>query len=345
MIRTFFFLLLLILVSCKPSGEKQSGQSTESIPQTATVISSFDGSAAILLQQLRDQGDYVNSRQYPSMIKPETVYSELEGNILIVDLRSEEKFSGGHIKGAVNVTMEKLLPYFENDIIPFQYDKIVLVCNGGQRTSYSTQLLRLMGYGNVYSMRWGMSGWHSDFAGYLWERVISSDHQEQLVPDVSEKPATANQPPLQSNLENGEELLRERVSTLLSQSPKDIFISKTEVFENPGQYFIINWERRDKYKAGHIPDAIRYKPQGTLGIPAEMGTLPTDKTIVLYCGTGMSSAFATGYLRLFGYDARSLSYGNNSFMHQKMLDEQEVLSWHPYTNEMVQDLPYVKGNN
>ena len=30
---------------------------------------------------------------------------------------------------------------------------------------------------------------------------------------------------------------------------------------DPGKYFIINLERKDKYDDGHIPGAIRYKPE------------------------------------------------------------------------------------
>jgi len=342
MIRLLIPFLLLVVLSCKPSGEHKTV--TETVPQkkSTTSVISFEGSAAILLQQLRDQGDYVNSRQFPSMIKPETVYSELDANNLIVDMRIAEKFIRGHIVGAVNVEMDRLLSYLENDIIPFQYDKIVLVCNGGQRSSYATQLLRLMGYGNVYSMRWGMSGWNSAFAGYLWEKYISSEHENKLVQESSPKPASANQPVFVSSDLSGEDLLRERVSDLLSQSPKNAFIKSTTLFEDPEKYFIINLERKDKYESGHIPGAVRYKPQGTLGIPTQMGTLPTDKPIVIYCGTGMTSAFAAAYLRLFGYDARSMSYGNNSFMHQKMLDEKEQLSWHPFTESIPQEYPFVK---
>ena len=59
----------------------------------------------MLIDQLREQGDYVNSRQFPSMIKAPTVYEELEGNIHLIDLRREEFFNKGHIKGAVNVRM------------------------------------------------------------------------------------------------------------------------------------------------------------------------------------------------------------------------------------------------
>ena len=46
------------------------------------------------------------------------------------------------------------------DIKPFEFDRIVLVSNDGQHASYTTSLLRLMGYGNVYALRWGMSGWN-----------------------------------------------------------------------------------------------------------------------------------------------------------------------------------------
>jgi rhodanese-related sulfurtransferase len=147
---------------------------------------------------------------------------------------------------------------------------------------------------------------------------------------------------IRTSAETGEELLRKRVEILLTTAHSDIFISSKVLLEDPGQYFIINFERKDKYEAGHIPGAYRYKQQGTLGIPSEMATLPVDSPILLYCGTGMSSAFAVAYLRLFGYDARSLSYGNNSFMHQKMIDERESLSWHPFTSDIPGEYPYVK---
>lgn len=343
MIRRIFPLLFLVAVfSCKPAGEQKQGQAAPA--EKPAQISSFEGPAAVLLQQLRDQGDYVNSRLYPSMIKAETVYEELEGNNLIIDIRKEDQFREGHIRGAVNVPRAGLLPYFENDIVPFKYDKIILVCRGGQNTSFSTSLLRLMGYGNVYSMRWGMCGWNSDFAGYLWEEKISSDFQDRLVKELTPKPSVATQPPIESPAASGEELLRERVSALLEENASKGFIGVRALMEDPEEYYIINWERKDKYEAGHLPGAIRYKPQGTLGIPAEMGTLPVDKTIVIYCGTGMSSGFAAAYLRLFGYDARSMVYGNNSFMHRKMIEEKETLSWHPYTEDTPKEYPYVSGD-
>ena len=329
--------LAIILFSCKQSGKPQNDVAAP------VVITSFDGAAGLLLDQLRKQGDYVNSRQFPSMIKAETVFQELGGTNHIIDLRSEEFFSKGHIEGAVNVQMDALLNHFENEIVPFKHDKIILVCYAGHRSAYSTQLLRLLGYGNVYSMRWGMSSWNIEFARDYWLDRTSSEYQDKLVKDDTPKPVSSVQPIILSSATTGEEILRERVAELLAIGREKIFINAAEAFENGQEYFIINFERRDKYESGHIPGAIRYKPQGTLGIPSEMSTIPTDKPVIVYCGTGQNSAFAVAYLRLFGYDARSLNNGNNEFMHQKMLDEMVTLSWHPFTEAEIMNYPYVTG--
>ena len=111
---------------------------------------------------------------------------------------------------------------------------------------------------------------------------------------------------------------------------------------NPSKYFIINLERKDKYDDGHIPGAVRYKPESTLGFTDVMSTIPFDKTVVVYCGTGHNSGFATAFLRLFGYDARTLKYGNNSFMYDKMVNQKAVLSWLPFTLEESNDFKVVK---
>jgi rhodanese-related sulfurtransferase len=339
-----FLIFLAFLLSCQPSAKKGSGTAPGSSEDASPSVTSFEGASGLLISQLRLQGDYVNSRQYPSMIKPSTLNDEMDGNHLVLDLRDPALYARGHITDAVNVEMNDLLSFFEGEILPFKFDKIILVSESGQVSSYATNLLRLMGYGNVYSMRWGMCGWHSDFSGDLLQSYLSSDYQDHLVRETPPGPRPVNQPPLVSTASNGELLLRERVLKSLSVEPGDIFIHSDELFGNLDDYFIINLERKDKYDSGHIPGSYRYKKQGMLGIPSVMATLPVDKPIVLYCGTGMSSAFAAAYLRLFGYDARSLYYGNNSFMHQKMLDERDQLSWQPYTPDIPGEYSYVRGN-
>jgi rhodanese-related sulfurtransferase len=338
-LRISLLALLVAMSACKQPGQQKNPPGETVAP----VITSFDGAAGMLIDQLREQGDYVNSRQFPSMIKAPAVYEELEGNIHLIDLRRKEYYDKGHIKGAVNVRRSEILDHFENEILPFQFDKIVLICYGGHIASYTTQVLRLLGYGNVYAMRYGMSGWNPEFTRDFWAAGISSDYQDKLVADATPKPPSSYQPVLEVTAGTGEEILYERARAILSDNSGPIFIDQEVVFQNPEEYFIINFERKDKYESGHIPGAIRYKPQGTLGIPSEMSTIPTDQTVVVYCGTGHNSQFAVAYLRLFGYDARSLSYGNNGFMHQKMVEERQMLSWHPFTEEDVNDYPYVSN--
>jgi rhodanese-related sulfurtransferase len=129
---------------------------------------------------------------------------------------------------------------------------------------------------------------------------------------------------------------------LFAEGASGILITADEVFSDPKKFYIINLDRKDKYEDGHIPGSVRYKPEGTLGYTEEMASIPTDKPVVVYCGTGHNSGFATAYLRLFGYDARTLKYGNNGFMHDKMIKQRTLLSWLPFTTEDVNNFEVVK---
>jgi len=297
---------------------------------------------ALFLKDLKENGDYVNSKMYPSLIKASIVNESLGKNILVVDLRTQKQYTEGHIKSAVNKRFEDLPSYFETGIKPFQFDKIIIVSDDGQLSSYATCLLRLKGYGNVYSMRWGMSAWNNKYAQEGWLKGVSGKYEAKLETTVNERPPALRMPELQTGLSKGAEIGTDRFKKLFEQGTSDVLITSDEVFSNPQKYYIINLERKDKYEDGHIPGSVRYKPEGTLGYPEEMASIPTDKPVVVYCGTGHNSGFATAYLRLLGYDAHTLKYGNNGFMHDKMIKQRTLLSWLPFTSEDVNNFEVVK---
>jgi rhodanese-related sulfurtransferase len=327
--------LVFFLASCKSGSEKQTIK-TETQSATKTEVD-------LLVEYLAQSGDYVNSRKFPSMIKPETVFAGLDSGMLVVDLRDAEAFKKGHIKVAVNVQFIDIPAYFENGIKPYEYDKIVIVCDNGQKSSYTTQLLRLMGYGNVYSMRWGMAAWNPALAnGRAWSGLISSDYSSKLDTVNHEAPAAGEYPSLGTGKSTGEEIFKERVAKVFADGLKDFVISAADVFAHTDSFYVINYDRKDKYDFGHVPGAIRYKPGGTLGIASEMKTIPADKDVVVYCATGHNSAFVVAYLRLLGYKAHSMKYGNNSFMHDKMVQEKVKLGWEAFSEEMVRDYPFVR---
>lgn len=297
---------------------------------------------SLLLKDLEENGDYVNSNLFPSLIKASVVHENLGKNLLVIDLRTSKLFSEGHIKGAVNKKFGELISYFETGIKPFEFEKIILVCDDGQVSSYTTCLLRLMGYGNVFSMRWGMSSWNKKYAQDGWMKDVSGKYEEKLENKVNERTAPVGMPELKTGFSTGEDIANARFKKLFEDGTNDILITADEVFSNPLNYYVINLERKDKYEDGHIPGALRYKPEANLGFKDEMASIPVDKTVVVYCGTGHNSGFATAYLRLFGYDARTLKYGNNSFMYDKMIKQRRALSWLPFTLEDVNDFEVQK---
>ena len=200
----------------------------------------------------------------------------------------------------------------------------------------------MMGYGNVYAMRWGMGGWNKTYAQEGWLSGSSGRYEDRLETETRETPAPGLMPAPGTGLSTGSEIADVRFRKLFEEGAGNILVSADEVFTDPSKYFVINLERKDKYDAGHIPGAVRYKPESTLGFPDMMATIPSDRPIVIYCGSGHNSAFASAYLRLFGYDARTLRYGNNSFMYDKMVSEKSSLSWLPFTLAESHDFPIVK---
>jgi rhodanese-related sulfurtransferase len=66
--------------------------------------------------------------------------------------------------------------------------------------------------------------------------------------------------------------------------------------------------RRLYANPGHIPGAYNYEPASNpFTTPALLTTLPTNRPVVIYCFTGQTSSYLAGYLRMLGYDAKSLS--------------------------------------
>ncbi|MDP2338613.1 MAG: rhodanese-like domain-containing protein [Bacteroidota bacterium] len=336
-------ILVLFLISCSGSGNKTKQANTATSVQEKSEPVKINPEAQMLLKYLEETGDYVNSRNFPSLIKASSVNEELAGNIKIIDLRNSGAFSKGHIKGAVNIDFSQIPNYFTNVIKPFEFNKIVMVCYDGQISSYATSLLRLMGYGNVYALRWGMSSWNKEFAKDSWFYNVSSKYEDKLELTENERAVSADLPLMNTGKLTGAEIMAERFKILFAAGSSDIFITADEIFEQPQNYYTINYDRKDKYDSGHIPGAVRYKPNGTLGIISEMETIPADKNVIVYCGTGHNSGFATAYLRLFCYNAKTLIYGNNAFMHDKMVTDKTKLSWLPFTDAEVGDFPYVKN--
>ena len=203
--------LPIILTTFGCSGNKKEKKPTQTAEQTEITVKSHEvknpvivgTETSLLLKDLVDNGDYVNTKDFPSLIKASIVQESLDKNILVIDLRSPRLFSEGHIKGAVNKKFDELPAYFETGIKPFKCDKIIMVSEDGQVSSYAASLLRLMGYGNVFSMRWGMSAWNLKYANEGWLKDVSGKYEANLENITNEKPASKDMPDLKTGKATG----------------------------------------------------------------------------------------------------------------------------------------------
>jgi len=264
--------------------------------------------------------DFVNTDLPTIMTAEELNTLNVTNQVYIIDLRSAADFTAGHIKNAHNVALADLVTHMAT-VNEASFAKIAIVCYTGQTAGYAASLLRLLGHSKVFSLKWGMCSWHADFSS-RWANAISNTYATQLATANTDKGAKGDLPTLTTGKTTGQEILEARVTALLTEGFTPATITAATVFGNPSNYYIVNyWPAAQYTDPGHIPGAMQYTPKESLKLSADLKSLPTDKPIVVYCYTGQTSAYVAAYLRLLGYDARSLMFGANSMMYDIMVSK------------------------
>ncbi len=237
--------------------------------------------------------------------------------VLTIDIRNDSVYKVCHISGAIYMPLKDLYTYFKaNDATIKAKELVAVTCFTGQSAGYAVSLLRSMGYANVKSLKFGMASWSDKFVGSL-NAAVKNDNATMLVKDVKEKPAMGTvMPTLTTGKKTAAEIADARAQYLFEKGYSTTgadacAITATTVWANPSNYFIINyWPKAQYDDFGHLPGAINYIPaDNELNFNKLLKTLPVDKEIVIYCYTGQTSAYMAAYLRLLGYNAKSLSFG------------------------------------
>lgn len=273
----------------------------------------------VLVEYLESNGDYLNTSA-PSIVSAadvRTTQLTAPTTQYLIDIRAAADFTTGRIDGAVNVTLGDLLTHVKGIDAP-SYDRIVIVCYSGQTASYGTMALRLMGYSNVYSLKWGMSAWDSTFATGKWLANMSNARVAEFTTAATPRHAAGSLPIILTGKSTGPEILEARVQACLTEGYTSASVNNATLFGALSSYYIVNYWSATDYNAGHVPGAVQYTPKTDLKLASHLKTLPTDKPVVLYCYTGQTSSFVAMYLRILGYDAKSLLYGANAMIYDTM---------------------------
>ncbi len=245
------------------------------------------------------------------IIAPDVLNSKRD-SYYIMDIRTSDKdnngitdYFDGHVPGAVFSSLGTIV-----EDATLADDPIVVVCYTGQSAGHAVMALRLSGYADAKVLKWGMSGWHSDFD--LWSgNCAQLDHANWIAPPGDIAAAeTFGYPAIDTDLTDGAAILAERIDAMLTGGFQGV--TGVTVLDTPTDYFINNyWDATDVETYGNIDGAYRIKP-------LEFSNLNPDGTIVTYCWTGQTSSMITAYLTILGYNAKSLKYGSNSMIYDDL---------------------------
>lgn len=328
LVNLFFIMLLvptLVLVSCSKDDDDDGGNQ----PQTQQGY-------PVLVDYLANNNMDISDVLAPgwNILAPDLNAKNID-DYYIMDIRNEDYYNAGHIPGAVHSSLSTILEDAQNADKP-----IVVACHTGQEAGHAVMALRLTGYADARVLKWGMCGWNSFFTNdftKFWPAAVDSVAQDfpgswQLPADITPSVDQGAFPSWTTTNTGGAEILAERVAAMLANGYAANEVLNNEVLNNYDNYFINNyWALDDTEYYGHITSAYRIKPLTLSG--EELKYLDPSKPVVTYCWSGQESSMMTAYLYVLGYDARTLKYGSNGMIYNK-------LEGHKWNNSFCMEYPF-----
>lgn len=113
-----------------------------------SIIGGADGPTSIFLAG-KLSGDDEQEAEYTSITMDEAKkIFEVQGEYVIVDVRTADEFAQGHIPGAINIPNE-IIADQEPEELPDKNQTIYVYCRSGNRSKQASAKLVAMGYTNV----------------------------------------------------------------------------------------------------------------------------------------------------------------------------------------------------
>ena len=275
-------------------------------------------------------------------------------NYLIVDLRTQDEYLVGHIENSINITTDSLYDYIA-DHHNSGFPKIVLVSKNGQGSAYYTSLIRLAGFGKVYSLKYGMASWNIDFADD-WLNAVGDDpevftfnndnYPKNELTDLPNPPIDNPNAPI-------EEVIQNRIKKIISEGFNFTHSYTTGLFA-VGDAYLICYGPTILYNApiqgtlgwlGHPVGTVKYfdSPFFEFRSINYLQTLPNNSEIVIYSYNGQLSACMTAYLKILGYKVKTYLYGGNALFYSRMITTGELVDF-AFTSSNIMNFEYVIGN-
>ena len=128
--------LIILLLPAHFVSSEDAAPETQKSTQSPKPVSASD--AASLVQKNKNNPDFI-----------------------ILDVRTEEEYSGGHIENAINVDVTS--ESFTKEVLKLDKENTYVIhCRSGKRSAKAGAILQELGFRDVYDIQGGISAWKEE---------------------------------------------------------------------------------------------------------------------------------------------------------------------------------------
>ena len=95
-----------------------------------------------------------------AQIEPQQLVKQIENEklLIIIDVRTEDEYTLGHIKGAINIPYNQLITY-QDKITAYKDQQVILYCRSGRRADIAATTLQELGFTKLIDLKGHMILW------------------------------------------------------------------------------------------------------------------------------------------------------------------------------------------
>lgn len=215
-------------------------------------------------------------------LRPDDLKAELDAGteLVLVDVRTADEYSEGHIEGAFNIPLQELTAHL--DMLPATDASIVIYCGSGHRSALAMTALNMLGYSNARSLMTGVGGWTA---------------KEYPLVQTAVETSAGTAPTFDANVFAA-------VNSFITSIPAGYWTVKpadlsVELIETPP--FLLDVRTDSEVANGVIEGAVAIPLRDLF---ARFAELPTDKTtaMVVYDNPTHRSSIVLAALKMLGYE-------------------------------------------
>lgn len=252
-----------------------NGWSKAGLPLVGVPVAAFDFDA-YAAEYLKALPDTFGAMRVPDVAKELEVANN---GITLVDVRTADEYTEGHIAGAFNIPLNDLTKNL--NLLPNLDANIIIYCGSGHRSAVAMAGLQLLGYKNVRSMLSGATAWKAANLPLTEEAVtVEAGTAPTFNPDLFKLVDT-----YMTNIPKGYNVVK----------PADMNIALAE--QKP---FVLDVRGESEIANGYIEGASFVTLRDLIG---KANQLPTDKAapIFIYDNPTHRSSIAMVLLGIRGY--------------------------------------------